>query len=128
MTVNGGTGGGSYAEDATVTITAEDAPDGQRFTGWTVNAGGVILTNASSATTTFTMPAQAVTITANFQNNSSGGPSGDVGGSGTTTTPMQKPNIEDSTGGSTTVTPVRPGETVTIRPKLDEGYEVEKTP
>lgn len=41
---------------------------------------------------------------------------------------MQKPNIEDSTGGSTTVTPVRPGETVTIRPKLDEGYEVEKTP
>ena len=67
VTVNGGTGGGSYAEDATVTITADAAPDGQRFTGWTVDAGGVILTNASSATTTFTMPAQAVTVTANFE-------------------------------------------------------------
>ena len=66
VTVNGGTGGGSYAEDATVTITAT-VPGGQRFTGWTVNAGGVILTNASSATTTFTMPAQAVTVTANFE-------------------------------------------------------------
>ena len=125
VTVNGGTGGGEYAESETVTITATIS-DGQRFNSWTVNAGGVTLTSSSSATTTFTMPAQAVTITANFQNNSSGGPSGDVGGSGTTTTPMQKPNIEDSTGGSTTVTPVRPGETALIRPKLDEGYEVEK--
>ena len=67
VTVNGGIGGGSYAAGATVTITADTAPDGQRFTGWTVNAGGVILTNASSATTTFTMPAQAVTVTANFE-------------------------------------------------------------
>lgn len=67
VTVNGGIGGGSYAEDATVTITADAAPDGQRFTGWTVNAGGVILTNASNATTTFTVPAQAVIVTANFE-------------------------------------------------------------
>lgn len=51
---------------------------------------------------------------------------GGSSGGGTTTAPTQKPNIEDSTGGSTTVTPVRPGETATIRPKPDAGYEVDK--
>lgn len=182
VTVNNGSGGGNYAAGATVTITAT-VPGGQRFTGWTVNEGSVILDNASSATTTFTMPARAVTVTANFETiitppteytvtfdaqggnvapatmkttvgklqslpvptksshtfegwftqssgekitvdnvftadttiyahwkytggNSGGGGSSGSGGSsdgGTTTTPTQKPNIEDSTGGSTTV-------------------------
>lgn len=67
VTINGGTGGGEYAEGVAITITAA-VPDGQRFTCWTVNEGGVTLANASSTTTTFTMPAQAVTITANFEN------------------------------------------------------------
>ena len=66
VTVNGGTGGGNYVAGDTVTITAT-VPSGQRFTGWTVNAGGVTLANASNTTTTFAMPAQAVTVTANFE-------------------------------------------------------------
>ena len=64
VTVNGGTGGGSYAEGDRVTITAT-VPNAQRFTGWTVNEGGVTVPNTNPAR--FTMPAQAVTVTANFE-------------------------------------------------------------
>ena len=67
LTVTNGTGGGSYAEGATVTITANPAPSGQRFKEWTVNSGGVTLANASSATTTFIMPANAVEVTATYE-------------------------------------------------------------
>ena len=65
VTVNGGTGGGNYAQGATVTITAEPT-GGQTFTNWTINSGGITLSNANSTSTTFTMPANAVTVTANF--------------------------------------------------------------
>lgn len=40
------------------------AAEGYYFTGWTVSAGE--LTNAASATLSFTMPAQSVILTANF--------------------------------------------------------------
>ena len=66
VTVNGGTGGGSYQEGVTVTITAT-VPSGKQFAGWTVTAGGVTLADANSAATTFTMPAGNVTVTANFE-------------------------------------------------------------
>ena len=64
VTVNNGSGGGNYATGATVTITAT-VPGGQRFTGWTVDVGGVTVPNTTPAS--FTMPAQAVTVTANFE-------------------------------------------------------------
>ena len=128
MTVNGGTGGGEYAEGDTVTITAT-VPNGQRFTGWTVNEGGVTLDDASSATTTFTMPAQAVTVTANFQNNSSGGNSGSSGG-GSYTPPTYPPTVEKPSegGGAAAVSPSnpKPGDPVTVTPKPDDGYEVDE--
>ncbi|GBU28886.1 hypothetical protein R84B8_02448 [Treponema sp. R8-4-B8] len=65
VTVYGGSGSGSYAAGATVSISAT-APSGQTFTNWTVNSGGATLANANSASTTFTMPTNAVTVTANF--------------------------------------------------------------
>ncbi|GBU29393.1 hypothetical protein R84B8_02957 [Treponema sp. R8-4-B8] len=65
VTVNGGSGSGSYAPGATVSISAT-ASSGQTFTSWTVISGGATLANANSANTTFTMPANAVTVTANF--------------------------------------------------------------
>lgn len=69
-TVTNGTGGGSYAEGATVTITANDR-SGYTFTGW--SCVDVTFANATAKTTTFTMPAKAVTVTANYRKNSSGG-------------------------------------------------------
>ena len=53
-----------YAAGVQVSIKAVPAA-GYRFVNWTAPAGS--FTNASSATTTFTMPAQAVTVTANFE-------------------------------------------------------------
>ena len=53
-----------YAEGAEVSIKAEPAT-GYRFVNWTAPAGGFGAANA--AETTFTMPAEAVTVTANFE-------------------------------------------------------------
>ena len=54
------TGAGTAQIGDTVTISA--SPDsGYEFTGWTVNSGGVTITNDS-----FTMPANSVSVTANY--------------------------------------------------------------
>jgi uncharacterized repeat protein (TIGR02543 family) len=58
------TGGSPYAAGATVRIKAVANP-GYGFVNWTANAT-VTFANASAAETAFTMPAQAVTVTAHF--------------------------------------------------------------
>jgi len=64
---NGATGGGGYEVGATVNITAGIPPDGQRFKNWTSTSNGVTFNDANSAATSFAMPANAVTVTANFE-------------------------------------------------------------
>ncbi|GHU79786.1 hypothetical protein FACS1894191_3390 [Clostridia bacterium] len=88
LTVNGGTGSGDYAAGAQVTITANAAPSGQVFDKWTATGGGS-LANANSASTTYTMPGNAATVTATYkaatgQNNTddNNGDSSDNSGSG----------------------------------------------
>jgi uncharacterized repeat protein (TIGR02543 family) len=56
---------GAYAAGATVRIKAVANP-GYGFVNWTANPM-VTFNNAAAAETTFTMPAQAVTVTAHFQ-------------------------------------------------------------
>jgi uncharacterized repeat protein (TIGR02543 family) len=77
-TMSSQSGAGFYATGSSVTIRAGSI-NGFTFTGWTVNAGGVTLTSVTSATTTFTMPANAVTVTANW---TSGILYGDLNGDG----------------------------------------------
>jgi len=67
VTVTGGTGGGSYMVGETVTITAVATLSGQPFQNWTTTSNGVNLVDANSAITTFTMPANTVTVTAVFE-------------------------------------------------------------
>lgn len=55
-------------EGVEVTVTAQ-APGGKHFVKWVVKAGGVTLANETSATTTFTMPANDVTIEAECAEN-----------------------------------------------------------
>ena len=64
-TITGGTNTGDHAVDAMVNITAGTAPAGQQFNGWT-SIPAVVFNNANNATTSFTMPNSAVTVTANF--------------------------------------------------------------
>jgi len=58
------TGGSPYAENKVVDIKAVAAPC-YRFVGWTTSAG--TLGNASALETTITIPAEDVTVTANFE-------------------------------------------------------------
>jgi hypothetical protein len=58
-----GTGDGNYLAGDTVSIVADAAPAGKQFAGWT---GNVTFANASSPTTTFTMPASSVIVTATY--------------------------------------------------------------
>lgn len=117
VTVNNGTGGGPHAAGDTVTITANAPAAGQKFSHWTVEQGGVTLSNPNSSTTTFTMPAGAVTVTANFKDTSGGG----------TSRPTYRPDVEDTVNGEVTVRPSTPhkGDKVTVTPKPKDGYEVE---
>ena len=55
-------------EGVEVTVTAQ-APAGTHFVKWVVKAGGVTLANETSATTTFIMPANDVTIEAECAEN-----------------------------------------------------------
>jgi hypothetical protein len=71
LTISAGAGGkitagtsGQYAPGATVNITATPNT-GYKFSGWTTSNGGSFA-NAASASTAFTMPANATTVTANF--------------------------------------------------------------
>ena len=70
VSLNGGSGnttGGVYPAGEVVNIDAGSRSN-YRFTGWTTSNGG-IFADASSASTTFTMPAADTTITANWQYN-----------------------------------------------------------
>lgn len=101
-TIQAGTGGritagtsGEYAPGTVITLAAA-ANSGYVFSSWTSSGGGTFA-NPNSASTTFTMPAANVTITANFTYVGGGGGGG--GGSSTgssSTTP--------STTESTTIT------------------------
>ncbi|MFA5675686.1 MAG: leucine-rich repeat protein [Christensenellales bacterium] len=69
VTVTNGTGGGSYAAGAEVTITANTAPSGQQFKEWNISPSVTFADGTSAANTTakFTMPDQAVTATAVYE-------------------------------------------------------------
>jgi len=66
LTVVGGTGGGgSHVAGAVVNISAT-VPSGKVFVNWTTSSGGSFA-NANSASTTYTMPGNNATVTANFK-------------------------------------------------------------
>ncbi len=83
VTVNGSyagtTGEGDYAKGTTVTIAAGSRSN-YSFAGWT--ASGVTLANPDSASATFTMPANNVTVTANWNYNGGSDDSGSPSGGG----------------------------------------------
>ena len=65
--VNGSskTGQDTYAEGDRITVRAGKAPRGMEFIGWSSSGGGTF-DNPWSETTVFNMPAENVTLTANF--------------------------------------------------------------
>jgi len=65
LTVNNGSGGGNYEEDQVVPVSANAALPGEEFSHWAGETAGIA--NIYLASTTVTMPAQAVTITAMYK-------------------------------------------------------------
>lgn len=67
ISVTNGTATPLLAEEgATVTIKANNPPSGKSFDKWTTTTEGITFANATAATTTFKMPAKAVSVTANY--------------------------------------------------------------
>jgi hypothetical protein len=120
LTVQNGSGSGSYVEGADVIIIANDPVKGQKFDKWTINPSTTKLASILVTATVVKMPASEVTVTAHYvsdgtsssntsssntgggssnNNNSSGSSSGNSGGtsSGTIT------GGTNSDGGGTTV-------------------------
>ena len=120
VTVTGGTasvGAGTPITKATmgttVTLTAGAAPTGKVFDKWEVVSGGITLADVNSATTTFTMPAEAVSVKATYK-----------------TTPVTTYNLTTSVNGghgtiSASKTGLTAGSTETITFSPDAGYEID---
>ena len=66
VTINGGTGSGTYKPRETVSIKA-DKKEGYDFTGWTVKQGDITLLDPEAEETTFMMGKEAVEITASYE-------------------------------------------------------------
>ena len=66
LTVNNGTGSGNYTAGTPVAVSANAAPAGQQFAGWTGNTQ-FLTGSVSSSSNTVNMPSQPVTITATYQ-------------------------------------------------------------
>lgn len=71
LTVNSGSGNGSYVAGTIVTVSANAPPAGKEFDRWLDD--WVILSNLWMATTTATMPYQDVTITPSYSDLPGGG-------------------------------------------------------
>ena len=65
LTVNNGSGDGNYEEGEVAAIAADAAAPGEEFSHWAGDTAGVA--DIYQASTTVTMPAQAVTITAMYK-------------------------------------------------------------
>ena len=117
VTVNGSyageTGAGSYLAGESVTVRAGERA-GYSFAGWM--AEGVDLADESAENVTFTMPANDVTLTAEWDYIVTPGD------------PTYRPIIDEPENGGVTTSPSRPeaGDTVTVNTEPDEGYEVDE--
>jgi mannan endo-1,4-beta-mannosidase len=70
LTVNNGSGHGSYTAGTQVHVSADVPPVGQQFAAWTGDTS--ILASSSAGSTTANMPASNATITATYQSTSTG--------------------------------------------------------
>lgn len=130
LTVVNGTGSSSYVQGAAVSVTANVATSGQTFDKWT-SSDGVAFANASSASTTFTMPGKNVTVTATYKN--TGGGSSGGGTPSTPETPTYKADVKEGVGTETTIPVVVNKDTGTASvdassQKLTQGRTVIRVP
>ena len=69
VTVTNGSGAGVYAQDATVTLTADEAPSGRRFKEWSITPTVTLINDTATSGTSvqFAMPTHDVAATAVYE-------------------------------------------------------------
>lgn len=93
LLVQNGSGSGSYAQGATVVISAYPPAEGMVFSNWTSDSNGVtLMPGNTSPVATFVMPGNNATITANYVPGTAGATTTPVGTGGTTTTTTPEGN------------------------------------
>ena len=112
-TIGAGSEISKAAKGTTVTLTANAAPSGKVFDKWEVVSGSITLADANSATTTFTMPAEAVSVKATYKN-----------------TPVTTYSLTTQVNGghgtiSASKTGLAAGSTETVIFTPDDGYEID---
>lgn len=109
------TGAGTYEAGQQVAVDAGTKP-GYQFAGWSAPAGS--FADATSAQTTFTMPAESVVVTASFTEISKGGGGG---------TSAYRVTVEASAHGTveSNRTSAGRGTAVTLTVTPDKGYELD---
>ena len=65
--INGTADGTEFEAGATVTIIADDPAEGMQFKNWTSEIENLVFANANDPVTTFMMPENDVTVTANYE-------------------------------------------------------------
>ena len=100
-------------EGTEVILIANAAPSGKVFDKWVVESGDITLADASSATTTFTMPADAVSVKATYKDK-----------------PVTTYNLTTQVNGghgtiSASKTGLTEGSTETVIFTPDDGYEID---
>lgn len=101
LTVQNGSGSGSYVEGAQPVIIANNPATGQVFDHWTVSPDDVKIASTVLSASVITMPAKDVTVTAHFKAGSGSGSGGTGSGNNTTRRPNGSESI--SNGGTTVV-------------------------
>lgn len=112
VSVSGGSGSGSYAAGAIVALNAYDMGTGKSFDRWTTSTAGVGFANAEATSTTFTMPAANVAITATYKTGNGSSGSNSSGGSGSNNGGNSGSSNSSSRGtsnGGTSVEVTKPG-------------------
>lgn len=114
------TGAGNYAAGASVAINA-GSQSGYTFAGWT--SSDVTISDASNANASFTMPAKAVSVTANWTQNSTPGDSGSSssGSSSSGSSSSSSTTTKNPDGSTTTTTTNKTTGTVTETTKNTDG-------
>jgi len=73
LLVASGSGDGNYEAGTNVSITADTAPAGQVFDHWEIDAGSATIADVNEPSTTLSMPATNMTITAMYISDSANG-------------------------------------------------------
>ena len=104
LTVQNGSGSGSYVEGAQPVIIANDPATGQVFDHWSVSPEDVKIASLVLSASVITMPAKDVTVTAHYKAGSGGGGGTGNGGDTGNGNNTQRPNGSvEGTGGTTVV-------------------------